>query len=301
MIEKFSSHGKIVELSKYDKIFNISNCFRPDTKILGMSETLNVKGFMKTAGSNVVKIAPQEQDFIYIRIRAVSAGNVIEHKDGTYELVPIDEYYKNFEKYAPICRNANINGDFFSHEELKRVYKTFIGKSVFVDHNNEQVSEARGIILDAVYNENGYFVELLEAIDKKAFPQLAQAIEKRYITDTSMGCRCGKTRCSICGNIARTEDDLCEHILNYKGLMYNGLPVFEDNYEVDFFEDSIVTEGADPDAKILEKVAGRKYMGAGNISVYHKKSRNKIKEEKNQRMFEGKVKNLTEQLNELWD
>ena len=86
MIEKFSSHGKIVELSKYDKIFNISNCFRPDTKILGMSETLNVKGFMKTAGSNVVKIAPQEQDFIYIRIRAVSAGNVIEHKDGTYEL-----------------------------------------------------------------------------------------------------------------------------------------------------------------------------------------------------------------------
>lgn len=45
--------------------------------------------------------------FLYIRNRAVSAGNVIEHADGTCELVPIEEYYRDFPKYSKICRNAN--------------------------------------------------------------------------------------------------------------------------------------------------------------------------------------------------
>ena len=149
-------------------------------EILKKSENLKVDKVMnKTA--KLVTVAPKEDDFLYIRNRAVSAGNVIPQPDGSAISVPIDEYYKNFEKYSKICRNANDNGDFFSEEELKSKYKTFIGKSAFVDHNNENVENARGIIVDAVWNDRGKFVELLKAVDKKAYPELARGIEKGLI------------------------------------------------------------------------------------------------------------------------
>lgn len=147
----------------------------PDFDVLRNSKTLEITPRIKTA--KVIRIAPKEGDFLYIRNRAVSAGNVIENSVDSVELIPIEEFYKFFEKYAKQCRGANDNGDFFSHEELAKKYKTFIGKAAFVDHDNENVEKARGIILDAVYNQKGKFVELLKAVDKKAYPELARGIE----------------------------------------------------------------------------------------------------------------------------
>ncbi len=282
-----------------DQITFISNK-APDFNILKESKTLEVVSPMvKTA--KVVKIAPREGDFLYVRNRAVSAGNVIERPNGEVELIDIETFYKEFEKYANKCRGANSNGDFFSHEELLRTYKTFIGKSVFVDHDNENVEKTRGIIVDAAYNNKGKFVELLKAVDKKAFPELARSIEMGYVTDTSMGCRCGSSICSICGNVAVTEDDFCEHVLNYKGSSFNGLPVWEDNREVEFFEDSFVTTGADKDAKILEKVASKRNSPIhkiGNDRV-SKTVMASVTNEINQRSSEGKSITFNNKLNNL--
>ncbi|MFW6243337.1 MAG: hypothetical protein ACOC2W_04190, partial [bacterium] len=123
-----------------------------------------------------------------------------------------------------------------------------------------------------------------------------------YITDTSMGCRCGYSICSICHNKAITEEDFCDHIINYKGTTFNGLPVWEDNYELDFFEDSFVTSGADPDAKILEKVAHR-YKHLPVIKTKENKHNNelmtKIANESNQRLKDGRIKSFTDELNNL--
>ena len=262
------------------------------------SNTLKVESMTKTA--KVVAIAPKEEDFLYIRNRAVSAGNVIPQPDGSAVSVPIDEYYKNFEKYSKICRNANSNGDFFSEEELKQKYKSFIGKSVFVDHQNENVENSRGIIIDAVWNDRGKYVELLKAVDKKAYPELARAVQQGYIHDTSMGCRCGHSICSICGNKAITEDEFCDHIKYYKGSTYNGLPVFEDNRDIEFFEDSLVVEGADPEAKILEKIASRNY----NTVVKHgenqvKKDLSHVVNEKNQRTSQGRIESFADKLKNI--
>ena len=165
--------NKYVNNNNKIKIESSLTDYRKD--VLKNSNTLKV-GMVKTA--KVVPVALKEDDFLYIRDRAISAGNVIPQKDGSAISVPIDEYYKEFEKYSKICRNANQNGDFFSEEELKKTYKSFIGKSVFVDHDNENVEKARGIIMDAVWNDRGKFVEVLEAIDKKAYPELARGIEK---------------------------------------------------------------------------------------------------------------------------
>lgn len=161
--------------NKGDKIQQTNHVTNKD--MIKNSNTLKIeKPMTKTA--KIVAIVPKEDDFLYIRNRAVSAGNVIPQPDGSAISVPIDEYYKDFDKYSKICRNANSNGDFFSEEELKQKYKTFIGKSVFVDHQNENVENSRGIIVDAVWNDRGKYVELLKAVDKKAYPELARAIQQ---------------------------------------------------------------------------------------------------------------------------
>lgn len=286
--------------SKDDSQITLYTNVKPDFDILRQSKTLEVIPMVKTA--KVVKVAPKESDFLYVRNRAVSAGNVIEKSNGYAELIPIDEFYKFFEKYSRVMRGANDNGDFFSHEELMRKYKTFVGKAAFVDHDNENVEKARGIILDAHYNMKGKYIELLKAVDKKAYPELARGIEVGYITDTSMGCRCGHSLCSVCMNKAVTEGDFCDHILSYKGSTFNGIPVFEDNRDIEFFEDSFVTTGADKQAKILEKVASlQKHNPVKSIfqDPYNNELMKKIAGETNQRSRDGRVKSLADKLGSL--
>lgn len=297
MLTKTNTGFKIETFYTDNNNLTIVSNVKPNLEILKSSKTLQVVPNIKTA--KTITVAPKEDDFLYVRNRAVSAGNVIEHEDGSATSVPIDEFYKHYERYSKICRGANDNGDFFSEEELKKCYKSFIGKSVFVDHQNENVEAARGIIVDAVWNDRGKFVELLKAVDKKAYPELARGIEMSYITDTSMGCRCGSSICSICGNKAVTEDDFCDHILYYKGSTYNGLPVFEDNRDVEFFEDSFVTQGADPQAKILERVASRGGNRIQRVSTKPKTNYSNIINETNQRSATGRVKSLTHKLTEI--
>lgn len=283
--------------SKKGNITVVTN-IKPNFDILRNSKTLEVIPNIKTA--KIITIAPKEEDFLYVRNRAVSAGNVIPGSDGSAESVNIDKFYKEFERFSKICRLANDNGDFFSEEELKNRFKTFIGKSVFVDHNNENVENARGIIVDAVWNDRGKFVELLKAVDKKSYPELARGIELGYITDTSMGCRCGYSICSVCGNKAVTEEDFCEHILYYKGSTFNGLPVFEDNRDIEFFEDSFVTQGADPEAKILEKVANRSNtIGVQRHSHSTKNNLSHIVNETNQRSAIGRINTFSDKLKNI--
>lgn len=305
MLIKFNTGFKIDDYyTDHNEITFISNK-KPNFDMLRNSKTLELNKetteMIKTA--KIIKIAPKEEDFIYVRNRAVSAGNVIDKGNGFAELIPIDDVYSDFPKWANKLRGANDNGDFFSHEELLKHYKTFIGKSAFVDHDNENVEKARGIILDAIYNEKGKYVELLKAVDKKAYPELARGITLGYITDTSMGCSCGYSICSICGNKATDEDDFCDHILNYKGVTYNGLPVWEDNRDVDFFEDSFVTVGADTNAKILERVASRQST-ANKITRINKNKNNnklmiKIANELNQRARSGRIKSFINELDDL--
>ena len=233
----------------------------PNLELLQRSPTVPM---VKTAA--VIKIVPKEEDFIYLRVRAVSAGNVMEGPDGTAEVIPIEAFLGDIKRYAKKVRGANDNGDFFSYEELVNTYKSFIGKSAFVDHQNENVEQARGIILDAAWNDRGKFVELLIAVDQVAYPELARGLQMGYITDVSMGCRCGYSICSICGNKAVAEEDFCEHVRNFKGSTYQGIPVFEDNRDIEFFECSFVTTGADNTAKVLERVAAKNHSRLTKVS-----------------------------------
>lgn len=295
--------GRIIDYAAYGDLLTLYGNRRADLSLLNDSSTLKAtKGLVRTA--KVVKVVPKESDFLYIRDRAVSAGNVIEHgPDAEVEVVPMDVLYADFAHYGPIVRGANSNGDFWSVDELKNSYRTFIGKSVFVDHKNESVDDARGIVLDALYNDRWHFVEVLEAIDKVAFPQLAAAIEKRYVTGTSMGCYVQKGICSICGHVADVNNDPCEHIERFKGMTYNGLPVWEQNEGCEFFENSIVTVPADENARILERVAAHGHRGERRRGYAGQRlsarQRAGIVDEVNQRTDAGRRQTLREQLDAL--
>ena len=308
MLAKISGQFKVQDYFVKDNRLTILTNVKPDFNMLKQSGSLmvnrEVSGLMKTA--KTVAVVPKSDEFLYIRNRAVSAGNVIDQSDGSATLIPFDEFDKNFERYAFKVRGANDNGDFFSHEELLKSYKTFIGKAVFVDHDNENVEKARGIILDAVYNQRGKFVELLKAVDKKAYPELARAIEMSYVNSTSMGCRCGYSVCTICHNKSRTEEDFCDHIKRYKASTFNGLPVWEINYDVAFIEDSLVAQPADTNCRIMERVASKIDRSSGkiidNLAIKsHNNSifNNRLQNEQNQRTYTGQVKSIFDQLNNL--
>ena len=123
-----------------------------------------------------------------------------------------------------ISSRTNDNFDTFPAEEIKKGYRTFIGKPVFVNHHNENHRRARGVIVDAALHEDANsdgspdtWVEVLMQVDAIKFPKLAEAIVKGHIERTSMGVDVDKSVCGACGNEAVMPSDYCSHIPRMKG------------------------------------------------------------------------------------
>lgn len=167
-----------------------------------------------------------------------------------------------------ISSRVNANYDGWPVDELKKSYKTFIGRPVFVEHNNSDPSQARGVVLDCLYKEtklgSGHTdgsVYCLMEIDAYTFPKLAAAIMSGEIPGVSMGADVGSTTCSVCGNNAKTERDYCEHLPYMKGMRLdiykNGSRkealVWENCHKPNFFELSCVFDPADESAWFLDK------------------------------------------------
>ena len=206
------------------------------------AERVTIENWRKQVIASSVKqdptVVPQspafdvdEGNFVYVRARAVSAG----------------EYH-----------GANGNGDFFPEAELQANYKTFIRRGNYLNHESDDVSKAVGIILDAKYwdTPETKYVECLLAVDKSH--PIADKIIKGISTDLSMGAIVEKCECSICHKEASTEGEYCTHMQSSMGKEYNGRKVYAINKGVNFYELSWVTVGADPDAKCLQVIAEQK-------------------------------------------
>ena len=193
--------------------------------------------------SGLEKIVEFDPEFLYVRVRAVTAN------------IP------------------NNNGDLFEEKELRRTFKTFINQRVFKNHKSDDVTNAVGRIIDAVWvddpkDSKHSYVECLLEIDRKKDPELVRGIEKGYISDCSMGARIEYSVCSCCGNKAHTEDEYCACVKKYKGQHFcpehkrkcGDEGIYESNFGVEFFELSFVTDGADKQAIVKEVVASSKRM-----------------------------------------
>ena len=165
------------------------------------------------------------------------------------------------------ANEPNENADAFSDSELTRfdpalgmmVYESFRLKPHFIEHKSDDITAARGFILDAHYADddpNDKFVELVIAVDKTKDPAYAQAVESGKIRTFSMGCTASATKCAICNNVAVSPLDFCDHVRGkFNTREIEGKRVFEWCLGVVFDEISAVADPADTGAIYEEKLA----------------------------------------------
>lgn len=205
----------------------------------------------KTTVAKAKKNLALSHDFMYIRTRAIGS----------------------LEQWGP-----NQNGDGFPLKELQASYSTFVGKGNFIDHKSDDITKIRGLVVDAFMNTEDGCVECLIAVDKVSHPQLVRDIDTGVVNSVSMGTRVGWSTCSVCGNVARTEHDYCDHVKNYKGMKlslytnnsdhkFGSWPIHEVNHDLEFIELSWVAVPAFREANVLEKIASlKKAVDEGSLS-----------------------------------
>lgn len=179
---------------------------------------------LKTAALKLPDGIIYDPDFFYMKVRAVSAG----------------EYW-----------GCNKNFDFFPEDELVPSYKTFLTAHTFKNHENKDIKNAIGDVLNAEWNDQMKGVDLLLRIDRKIAPTIVRGFIKGFMTDVSMGCRISHSICSICGNKAKTKFEYCDHIKYQRGkVLDDGRKVYEINIGPKFHDISTVLNGAERAAKV---------------------------------------------------
>ena len=159
---------------------------------------------------------------------------------------------------------VNANGDYFSKEELLKereiqgktlpAYKTFEGVPIYTNHKNDDIEQAKGMVVYAEWDDDENCVYCTFFVDEEAYPDIARNIRTGVIHDVSMGCSVDYGICSKCKNKAMTEKDYCDCLKKYKGKTHpdSGKKVYEENYNLKFIELSCVGDGAFEDCEIQE-------------------------------------------------
>ena len=205
-------------------------------------------------------------------------GNVsfinLSNKDGLEKLAIYSEVEDFLRKLKPIPNRSYIhvnmlgsseiygptkNGDFFSTATLEKFHKTFqtTPAKFFKHHQNKAHSPSFGVVVFATFNPVMKRIELVVEVDEPTSLELDGLMKKGIYPKTSMACKLPYDRCSICGNVAKTRQDYCKHLMFEMGKMYpDGRRVYainEDN--ITWFDCSWVARPADPTSSILTKVA----------------------------------------------
>lgn len=196
------------------------------------SRKLDVRGMLAKAADKY-NLSADPADYIFEAIRANTVNVPNENHDGFHrnELLRFDVRY------------ASPFGDRVGAP----VYLTYVGKPHHLNHKTDDPKRARGVILDAHYNDStpalaecglcknatsdeagrdasgihckkcgsvvkDEFVEILVAVDTKKDPALARGIQAGVLNAGSMGCNCASTVCNVCNHVARSVQEFCDHI-----------------------------------------------------------------------------------------
>lgn len=239
-------------------------------------------------------------NYLYLRVRAISSRTNFNH-DGwpSSQLAGGEDVLR---QHLAASQDYIVIG---SNRNHKYGYSSFENRPIFVDHNNQTPSRARGVVVDSrlhVHNAKeasqidpyyanapDYYlppthVELLLEIDAQTFPKLAKALidgskdPHTGIDGFSMGANVGWTQCSLpwCGKIAHEEHEMCDHVKHMKGAQFTGMnpktgkretwPCYEICYEPNFFELSAVFSPADPSALTRELISSIQNEGQNKVA-----------------------------------
>lgn len=162
-----------------------------------------------------------------------------------------------------ISARINQNYDAWPSEELKKTAHLWLGRPIFVNHNNFDPSRARGVVIAARYLEKGAdkFIETIMEVDSQRFPKLAKELREGGLDSVSMGVEAGFTICSICNGKATDIFDMCDHVKYHKGEYLPHVKTgkrtlcYENCYKLSWFELSFVFDPADETAVVSRVIA----------------------------------------------
>lgn len=139
-----------------------------------------------------------------------------------------------------------------------QAYRTFVGKPVFYEHQHDDNTKAKGVILDASMKQvNGrWFVMILKAFDRTKDRQLAEDVLSGRRRGHSMSAWTAFMDCGFCGHRWDTSyPAACDHMKGPqnqrvqgrflgKGQILDGRLVYDAVYDYHFFESSSVGDPA---------------------------------------------------------
>jgi hypothetical protein len=165
----------------------------------------------------------------------------------------------------------NVNGDLFNtpslaHEGEDYGHRTFeIYAHPFKSHVNKNPDRAYGdkVTMARYFAPTGR-VQLIVAYHNNKAADIINDVDEGNYPSVSMGCRVPNDRCSICGNLAKTRAEYCEHLkYQMNKILSDGRVVGAWNDKPKFFDISVVLIGAEKQSHILKKVA---HAGSYEIS-----------------------------------
>jgi hypothetical protein len=162
---------------------------------------------------------------------------------------------------AVVTDIPNTNGDCLTTSEALTfrpdlgmlAYKTWKGKPTHSEHDNKDITKAKGVILDVYLNPLTQFrgnharVLQLLAFDRTKDPVLANQIINNEINTYSIGMWYQAYSCSICGHTVRKENlkNTCSHTVVNKPTYSTGQRlVYRKVHMITGFENSSVSDPA---------------------------------------------------------
>lgn len=237
--------------------------------------------FLKKATLNIKSVYAADNDGKFQWRDFVKQANETPSNDRT-KFLPPEAYNFDTKNFLFLTARAisgmekhgyNGNYDAFPWEEIKKALPTYPGVGFYIEHKEDSEADAKGIVLDAIPNEEENFVICLCAIDKNEYPEFVQQILDGTYNQVSMSCLASTCECSKCHNVATSFDNLCEHMNPNNPITYckgkvdeNGNVVYEINRDLCFTGLSAVEVPADKDAFVFDIKAS-------------KNKQNKLKEE----------------------
>ena len=178
---------------------------------------------------------------------------------GSYEYYGLNRNGDGFNEqpYKPGQSNGSGRDAWVMEKEcIQHHYHSYEQGHVYRHHANKNPAKSVGRILKAFWNPLMHRVEVLEDLDNKRAPDLAEQIANGEYPAKSMGCRIKFDVCTICGNMAPTRRHYCDHLkFEMSRLLDSGLRVGALNPSPRFFDSSWVLRPADRTGYLLKKVA----------------------------------------------
>jgi hypothetical protein len=200
-------------------------------------------------------LAPTVKDFVYGTTRALDFGDF----HGTLG--------KKFGNHLSDWEWAvNRNADLFNYDEIVEAsddgaprYLSFRKAAMHVNHNSHDPQLAIGLVFDSTLVMDKYgdtHVVILFGVDRMKAATIARTLET-YPTRlyTSMGCSIKSSMCTVCSKQILKDADFCDCLRYHRGSRIKGRKAAELLQKMAFYEQSIVTTPACPNAGVIDAVS----------------------------------------------